>query len=78
MRWTCVRDANGRDCNWVLARSLGRIVPGWAGSWGEYQHRYHISPTCAKIIVMIFRVQTRCILVHAHTVTVVYHVTIIQ
>jgi hypothetical protein len=37
-RWAHVRDATGRDCNWVLARSLGRIVPGWAGSWEKYQH----------------------------------------
>jgi hypothetical protein len=38
MRWTCVRDTTGRDCNWVLARCLGRIVTGRAGSWGKYQH----------------------------------------
>jgi hypothetical protein len=36
-RWTCVRDATGRDCNWVLAHSLGRIVPGRVGSWEKYQ-----------------------------------------
>jgi hypothetical protein len=39
MRWVCVRNATGRDCNWVLARRLGLIVPGPAGSWGEYQHK---------------------------------------
>jgi hypothetical protein len=38
MRWACVRDGTGRDCNWVLARSLGRIVPGWAGISDKYQH----------------------------------------
>jgi hypothetical protein len=38
MRWECVRDATGRDCNWVLVRSSGRIVPGRAGSWDKYQH----------------------------------------
>jgi hypothetical protein len=38
MRWVCVRDANGRDCSWVLAHSLGRIVPGRYGSWERYQH----------------------------------------
>jgi hypothetical protein len=37
MRCMCVCDENGRDCNWVLARSLGRIVPGRAGSWDKYQ-----------------------------------------
>jgi hypothetical protein len=37
MRWACVRNAPGRDCNWVLARRLGRKVPGRAGSWGGYQ-----------------------------------------
>jgi hypothetical protein len=31
MRWACVRDATGRDCNWVLVRSSGRIVPGAVG-----------------------------------------------
>jgi hypothetical protein len=39
MRWTCVSDATGRDCNWVLARSLGRIVPGRDGSWEKYQQK---------------------------------------
>jgi hypothetical protein len=39
MRWACVRNATGRDYNWVLARRLGRIVPGRAGSWGEYQQQ---------------------------------------
>jgi hypothetical protein len=34
MRWACVRDTTGRDCKWVLARSVGRIVPGRAKSWG--------------------------------------------
>jgi hypothetical protein len=38
MRWVCVRNATGRDCNWVLARRLGRIMPGRAGSWGLDQH----------------------------------------
>jgi hypothetical protein len=38
MPWACVRNATGRDCNWVLSRRLGRIVPGRAGSWGGYQH----------------------------------------
>jgi hypothetical protein len=28
----------GRDCNWVLARRLGRIVPGRVEIWGGYQH----------------------------------------
>jgi hypothetical protein len=37
MQWACVHDATGRDCNWVLSRGLGRIVPGRAGSWGGYQ-----------------------------------------
>jgi hypothetical protein len=37
MRWACVRDATGRYCKWVLVRSSGRIVPGWAESWGKYQ-----------------------------------------
>jgi hypothetical protein len=37
MRWACIRDATGRDCNWVLVRSSGRIVAGRAESWGEYQ-----------------------------------------
>jgi hypothetical protein len=40
MRWVCVRDAAGRDCNWVLACSLGRTVPGRAGSWEKYQQVY--------------------------------------
>jgi hypothetical protein len=34
MRWTCVRNMTGRDCKWVLACSLGRIVPGRVESWG--------------------------------------------
>jgi hypothetical protein len=34
MRWMCVRNTTGRDCKWVLARSLGWIVPGRAESWG--------------------------------------------
>jgi hypothetical protein len=38
MRWMCVRDATGRDCNLVLALSSGRIVPSRAGSWEKYQH----------------------------------------
>jgi hypothetical protein len=38
MRWACVRYTTGRDCKWVLARRLGRIVPGRVESWGEYQH----------------------------------------
>jgi hypothetical protein len=38
MRWACVRDVTGRDCNWVLASSLGRIVPSRAGSWEKYKH----------------------------------------
>jgi hypothetical protein len=37
MRWVCVFDATGRDCNWVLARSSGRIVPGRAGIWEKCQ-----------------------------------------
>jgi hypothetical protein len=46
MRWVCVRDATGRDCNWVLVRSSGRIVPGRivpgrAGSWEKYQQNPH-------------------------------------
>jgi hypothetical protein len=45
MRWACVRNATGRDCNWVLARRLGRIVPGRAGSWGEYQQTYMTTST---------------------------------
>jgi hypothetical protein len=39
MRWMCVRDVTGIDCNRVLARSLGRIVLGRAGSWEKYQQR---------------------------------------
>jgi hypothetical protein len=46
MRWACVRDATGRDCNWVSVRSSGRIVPGQAGSWDKYQH---MSMACAVI-----------------------------
>jgi hypothetical protein len=42
MRWACVCDSTGRDCNWILARSLGPIVPGRAGSWEKYQHE-HVS-----------------------------------
>jgi hypothetical protein len=38
MRWACVHNMTGRDCKWVLARSLGRIVPGRVEIWGEYQH----------------------------------------
>jgi hypothetical protein len=38
MRWVCVRNATGRDCKWVLARKLGRIVPVRAESWGKCQH----------------------------------------
>jgi hypothetical protein len=38
MQWACVHDATGRDCNWVLAHSLGQIVPGRAGSWEKYQN----------------------------------------
>jgi hypothetical protein len=37
MRWACIRNTTGRDCKWVLARGLGRIVPGWVESWGKYQ-----------------------------------------
>jgi hypothetical protein len=37
MRWTCVRGATGRDCNWVLACSLGPIVPGRSEIWKKYQ-----------------------------------------
>jgi hypothetical protein len=33
LRWACVRDATGRDFNWVLVLSSGRIVPVRAGSW---------------------------------------------
>jgi hypothetical protein len=40
MRWVCVRNATGRDCKWVLAHSLGQIVPGRAESWGGYQQFY--------------------------------------
>jgi hypothetical protein len=39
MRWACVRDETGIDCNWVLAHSSGRIVPGRVGSWDKYQQR---------------------------------------
>jgi hypothetical protein len=39
MRWACVCNTTGRDCKRVLARSLGRIVPGRVESWGEYQHK---------------------------------------
>jgi hypothetical protein len=39
MRWACVRNTTGRDCKWVLARRLGRIVPGRVESWGKYQHK---------------------------------------
>jgi hypothetical protein len=38
MRWACVREATGRDCNWALFSSPGRIVPGRAESWEKYQH----------------------------------------
>jgi hypothetical protein len=38
IRWVCVRDATGRDCNWVLVCSSGRVVPVRAESWGKYQH----------------------------------------
>jgi hypothetical protein len=38
MRWACVHNMTGRDCKWVLARSLGWIVPGRVESWGGYQH----------------------------------------
>jgi hypothetical protein len=34
MRWVCLCNVTGRDCKWVLARSLGWIVPGRAESWG--------------------------------------------
>jgi hypothetical protein len=37
MRWACVRNATGRDCKWVLARRLGRIVPGRVEIWGGDQ-----------------------------------------
>jgi hypothetical protein len=37
MRWVCIRNTNGRDCKWVLARRLGRIVRGRVDSWGGYQ-----------------------------------------
>jgi hypothetical protein len=33
-----IRNAPGRYCKWVLARRLGRIVPGRVESWGVYQH----------------------------------------
>jgi hypothetical protein len=38
MRWECVCDATVRDCNWVLARSSGQIVPGRSGAWEKDQH----------------------------------------
>jgi hypothetical protein len=34
MQWACVRNTTVRDCNWVLARRLGQIVPGRVESWG--------------------------------------------
>jgi hypothetical protein len=40
MQWACVCDATGRYCNWVLAHSLGWIVPGRAGSWEKYQQNH--------------------------------------
>jgi hypothetical protein len=39
MQWACVRNTTGRDCNWVLARRLGRIVPGRVESWGGDMNR---------------------------------------
>jgi hypothetical protein len=40
MRWARVRDATGKDCNWALVHSSGRIVPGQAESWDKYQQLY--------------------------------------
>jgi hypothetical protein len=51
MRWVCVCNVTGRDCNWALARRLGRIVPGRAGSWGEYQQDL-IPPPCFSITLL--------------------------
>jgi hypothetical protein len=49
MQWACVCYTTGRDCNWVLARRLGHILPGRVESWGEYQQidgtkPYHAIP----------------------------------
>jgi hypothetical protein len=38
MQWACFRNVTGRDFNWVLVRSSGRIVTGRVESWGKYQH----------------------------------------
>jgi hypothetical protein len=47
MQWACVRDATGRDCNWVLVRSSGWIVPGRAESWG----------VSAKVVIIMIRIK---------------------
>jgi hypothetical protein len=55
MRWACVRNATGRDCNWVLARSSGRIVPGRAESWGAIsKHPHSIANLVSCLIIEEF------------------------
>jgi hypothetical protein len=40
MRWACVRYTTGRYCKWVLARRLGRIVPGRVESWVDINNKH--------------------------------------
>jgi hypothetical protein len=51
MRWACVHNTTGRDCKWVLARSLGRIVTGRVESWGGggYQQQCSQTPSQDKV-----------------------------
>jgi hypothetical protein len=51
MRWACVGDATGIDFNWVLARILGRIVPGQDGSWDKYQNLRSIANLVSCLII---------------------------
>jgi hypothetical protein len=66
MRWVHVRDATGRDCNWVLVPSSGRMVPGRAGSWDKYQqfplHLLVMAMSCSKVSLKICTSLFRCFL----------------
>jgi hypothetical protein len=42
MRWACIRNMTRRECKCVLARSLGRIVPGRVEIWGGINMEAHV------------------------------------
>jgi hypothetical protein len=60
MQWACVHNTTGRDWKWVLARSLGRLVPNRVESWGGYQHTLAVLLILCHVLSLysVFRVNS--------------------